>query len=60
MFKVLIITIIIVYLLNRVLNKNKYKYWIIALTIAVGLIFINLFQPYLKHKKIIKKQRDKG
>ncbi len=39
----LIITIFVVYFLNRILNKHKYKYWIIALAIVVGLILINFF-----------------
>ena len=39
----LIITIFVVYFLNRILNTNKYKYWIIALVILIGLILINLF-----------------
>ena len=41
-FFLLIITIITVFFLNRILNKNKYKYWIIALSIILGLILIKL------------------
>ena len=39
----LIITIVAVFFLNRIFRKNSYKYWIIGLTIIIGLILINLF-----------------
>jgi len=39
----LITTIIAVFFLNRVFRNSSYKYWIIGLTIIVGLILINLF-----------------
>jgi len=39
----LIITIVAVFFLNRVFRNSSYKYWIIGLTIIVGLIVINLF-----------------
>ncbi len=39
----LILTILVVYFLNRNLKNNKYRYWIIGFTIIVGLILINLF-----------------
>ena len=39
----LIITVIAVYFINRIFRKNSYKYWIIGLTIIIGLILINLF-----------------
>jgi ABC-type branched-chain amino acid transport system, permease component len=39
----LIITIVAVYFLNRIFNKNKYKYWIIALAVIIGLLLINVF-----------------
>ena len=39
----LIFTIIAVYFLNRILKNNKYRYWIIALAVIVGLLLINIF-----------------
>jgi len=39
----LIITIVAVFFLNRVFRNSSYKYWIIGLTIIIGLIVINLF-----------------
>ncbi len=39
----LIITIVAVFFLNRVFRNRSYKYWIIGLTIIIGLIVINLF-----------------
>ena len=39
----LILTIAVVFFLNRILNKNKFKYWFIALVIIIGLILINIF-----------------
>ncbi|PPR48229.1 MAG: hypothetical protein CFH18_00168 [Alphaproteobacteria bacterium MarineAlpha5_Bin8] len=39
----LILTIVAVYFLNRIFNKNKYKYWIIALAVIIGLLLINAF-----------------
>ena len=39
----LIITIVAVFFLNRVFRNSSYKYWIIGLTIIIGLILINLF-----------------
>ena len=39
----LIITIVAVYFLNRIFRNSSYKYWIIGLTIIIGLILINLF-----------------
>jgi len=39
----LILTIIAVFFLNRILDKNKFKYWFIALVIIIGLILINIF-----------------
>ena len=39
----LILTIVAVFFINRIFRKNSYKYWIIGLTIIIGLIFINLF-----------------
>ena len=39
----LIITIVAVYSLNRIFYKNKYKYWIIALAVIIGLLLINVF-----------------
>jgi branched-chain amino acid transport system permease protein len=39
----LILTIIAVFFINRIFRKNSYKYWIIGLTIIIGLILINLF-----------------
>ena len=39
----LIITIVAVFFLNRVFRNSAYKYWIIGLTIIIGLIVINLF-----------------
>ena len=39
----LILTIIVVFFLNRILDKNKFKYWFIALVIIIGLILINIF-----------------
>ena len=32
-----------VFFINRIFRKNSYKYWIIGLTIIIGLILINLF-----------------
>ena len=39
----LIITIVAVFFLNRIFRNSSYKYWIIGLTIIIGLILINLF-----------------
>ena len=39
----LITTIVAVFFLNRVFRHSSYKYWIIGLTIIIGLILINLF-----------------
>ena len=39
----LIITIFAVFFLNRVFRNNSYKYWIIGLTLIIGLYLINLF-----------------
>ncbi len=39
----LIVTIVVIFFLNRIFNKNKYRYWIIGLAIIVGLILINFF-----------------
>ena len=39
----LIMTIAAVFFINRIFRKNSYKYWIIGLTIIIGLILINLF-----------------
>jgi len=39
----LIITIVVVFFLNRIFRNSSYKYWIISLTIITGLIVINLF-----------------
>ncbi len=39
----LIITIVAVFFLNRVFRNSSYKYWIIGLTIIIGLILINFF-----------------
>jgi len=39
----LIMTIVAVFFINRIFRKNSYKYWIIGLTIIIGLILINLF-----------------
>ena len=39
----LIVTIVAVFFLNRVFHNSSYKYWIIGLTIIIGLIVINLF-----------------
>jgi len=39
----LIITIVVVFFLNRIFRNSSYKYWIISLTIISGLIVINLF-----------------
>jgi len=39
----LILTIVAVFFLNRVFRNSSYKYWIIGLTIIIGLILINLF-----------------
>jgi len=39
----LILTIVAVFFLNRVFRNSSYKYWIIGLTIIIGLIAINLF-----------------
>ena len=39
----LIITIVVVFFLNRIFRNSSYKYWIISLTITSGLIVINLF-----------------
>ena len=39
----LILTIVAVFFINRFFRKNSYKYWIIGLTIIIGLILINLF-----------------
>ena len=39
----LIITIVVVFFLNRIFRNSSYKYWIISLTIILGLIVINLF-----------------
>ena len=39
----LIITIVAVFFINRIFRNNSYKYWIIGLTIIIGLILINLF-----------------
>jgi len=39
----LILTIVAVFFLNRVFRDSSYKYWIIGLTIIIGLILINLF-----------------
>ena len=42
-FFLLITTIIAVFFLNRVFRNSSYKYWIIGLTIIIGLILINIF-----------------
>ena len=39
----LIVTIVAVFFLNRIFRNSSYKYWIIGLTIIIGLILINLF-----------------
>ena len=39
----LILTIVAVFFINRVFRNSSYKYWIIGLTIIIGLILINLF-----------------
>jgi len=39
----LITTIVAVFFLNRIFRNSSYKYWIIGLTIIIGLILINLF-----------------
>ena len=39
----LIITVIAVFFINRIFRNSSYKYWIIGLTIIIGLILINLF-----------------
>jgi branched-chain amino acid transport system permease protein len=39
----LILTIVAVFFINSVFRNNSYKYWIIGLTIIIGLIAINLF-----------------
>jgi len=39
----LILTIVAVFFLNRIFRNSSYKYWIIGLTIIIGLILINLF-----------------
>ena len=39
----LIITVVAVFFLNRIFRNSSYKYWIIGLTIIIGLILINLF-----------------
>jgi len=39
----LILTIVAVFFINRIFRKNSYKYWIIGLTIIIGLILIYLF-----------------
>ena len=39
----LIITIVAVFFFNRIFCNSSYKYWIISLTIIIGLIVINLF-----------------
>jgi len=39
----LIVTIVAVFFLKRVFHNSSYKYWIIGLTIIIGLIVINLF-----------------
>ena len=39
----LIVTIVAVFFLNRIFRNSSYKYWIIGLTIVIGLILINLF-----------------
>ena len=45
----LIITIVAVFFFNRVFRNSSYKYWIIGLTIIIGLILINLFfRPAVK------------
>ena len=42
-FMLVVLIFLIVYLANRKLNKNKKKYWLIALIIIIGLILVNLF-----------------
>ena len=39
----LILTIVAVFFINRIFRNSSYKYWIIGLTIIIGLILINLF-----------------
>ncbi|PPR47048.1 MAG: hypothetical protein CFH19_00824 [Alphaproteobacteria bacterium MarineAlpha5_Bin9] len=39
----LILTVVIVFFLNRIYKNNKYKYLIISLAIIVGLVLINYF-----------------
>ena len=39
----LILTIVTVFFINRIFRNSSYKYWIIGLTIIIGLILINLF-----------------
>ncbi len=39
----LILTIVAVFFINRVFRNSSDKYWIIGLTIIIGLILINLF-----------------
>lgn len=47
-------------LISEINMDDNYFYVVYVLVIFIILILINLFQPYLKHKKILKKQRDKG
>ena len=46
----LVLTILLVYFLNRTFNKNKYKYWIIGLTYAQkpSRVFRQILVPYCK------------
>ncbi len=39
----LILTVVTVFFINRIFRNYSYKYWIIGLTIIIGLILINLF-----------------
>ncbi len=39
----LTLTIVAVFFINRIFRNHSYKYWIIGLTIIIGLILINLF-----------------